>query len=108
MVRLNALRSVLFLVATWLLSSSFLWAGESIISKVSDSSGNFCHLKFPAIRNRPFIRIVQSLKIRARATLSTSTDPATMILWERRRSFAKGITIVSIGCAKCLRASDTI
>ena len=50
MVRLEALRSMLFLAGTLLLSSSLLWAAEGIISKVSDSSGNFCHLKFPAIR----------------------------------------------------------
>ena len=50
MVRLKALRIVLFLAGTLLLSSSLLGAAESIISKVSDSSGNYCHLKFPAIK----------------------------------------------------------
>jgi hypothetical protein len=33
------------------LSESFAWAGEAFISKVPDSSGSFCHLKFPAIRD---------------------------------------------------------
>src|SRR5438445_13860961 len=50
MVRLKALRSMLFLVPTFLLSSSLLWAAEGIIAKVADSSGTFCHLRFPAIR----------------------------------------------------------
>ena len=50
MIRLKAFRSALFLAGTLLLISPLLWAAEGIISKVSDPSGNFCHLKFPAIR----------------------------------------------------------
>jgi hypothetical protein len=50
MVRLKALRSMLFLAATLLVDSSFLWAAEGIIAKVADSSGAFCYLRFPAIR----------------------------------------------------------
>lgn len=33
-----------------LLSSSLLWAAEAIISKVPDGSGEFCHLRFPAMK----------------------------------------------------------
>jgi hypothetical protein len=50
MVRRKALHSVLFLAGTLQLSNSILWAAEAIISKVPDSSGTYCHLKFPAIR----------------------------------------------------------
>jgi hypothetical protein len=50
MVQLNALSSILFLAAALLLGSSFLWAAEGIIAKVPDSSGAFCYLRFPAIR----------------------------------------------------------
>ena len=32
------------------LCSSVAWTAEGIISKVPDSSGTFCNLKFPAIR----------------------------------------------------------
>lgn len=62
MVRTKAFGSVLFLVGILLLSSSLLWAAEGVIAKVSDSSGNFCHLQFPAIReetlqwNRPVLK----------------------------------------------------
>jgi hypothetical protein len=54
--------SALFLVGILMLSSSILWAAEGIISKAPDSSGTFCHLRFPAIReetlygNRPVLK----------------------------------------------------
>jgi hypothetical protein len=51
MVGLKGLRSVIFFAEVFLLSGSFVWAGEVVISKVSDPSGSFCHLKFPAIRD---------------------------------------------------------
>jgi hypothetical protein len=51
MLGLRIVRLVLFVVAlAFLLSGSLLWAGESIVSKVADPSGSFCHLKFPAIK----------------------------------------------------------
>jgi hypothetical protein len=50
MVGLKRLRSVIFFAEVLLLSGSFAWAGEVVISKVADSSGSFCHLKFSAIR----------------------------------------------------------
>ncbi|TMA07032.1 MAG: hypothetical protein E6J89_17135, partial [Deltaproteobacteria bacterium] len=50
MVQLKALRSMLFLAVALLLGSPLLWAAEGIISKVADSSGAFCRLKFPAIK----------------------------------------------------------
>jgi hypothetical protein len=50
MVGFMTFRLALFLAATWLLASSLLWAADAFISKVSDSSGNYCHLRFPAIR----------------------------------------------------------
>jgi hypothetical protein len=50
MVRCIPLRAGLFLAGAFLLSNSLLWAAEGIISKVADPAGNFCHLKFPAIR----------------------------------------------------------
>jgi hypothetical protein len=51
MARLKALYSTLFLTGTLvLLYSPSLGAAEGIISKVADSSGQYCHLKFPAIK----------------------------------------------------------
>jgi len=50
MVRLKRLRLVLRLGTILLLNNSLLWAAESVISKVPDSTGKFCHLKFPAIK----------------------------------------------------------
>src|SRR5262245_13084999 len=51
MIRLKGLCSVLFLTVTLVvLCSSVAWTAEGIISKVPDSSGTFCNLKFPAIR----------------------------------------------------------
>ena len=50
MVQLSRFRWLLRFAAISLLDSSLLVAGESIISKVPDSTGKFCHLKFPAIK----------------------------------------------------------
>jgi hypothetical protein len=50
MVPLKALRSMLLLAATSLLGSTLLWAADGIITKVPGSSGTFCYLRFPAIR----------------------------------------------------------
>jgi hypothetical protein len=51
MTHLKELYSILLLAGTCvMLFSSYLWAAEGIISKVSDSSGTFCNLKFPAIK----------------------------------------------------------
>jgi hypothetical protein len=44
----KGLTSAIFLL---LLSESFVGAAETVISKVPDRSGTFCHLKFPAIRD---------------------------------------------------------
>jgi hypothetical protein len=58
----KARRALLFLVETALLSSAPLWAAEGIILKTPDATGNYCHLKFPAIRedtlfgNRPMLK----------------------------------------------------
>jgi hypothetical protein len=49
MVGLKGLRPLMFFAGVFLLSGSLL-AGEGVISKVSDPSGSFCHLKFPAVR----------------------------------------------------------
>jgi hypothetical protein len=50
MVGLKGLRSVIFFAEVFLLSGSFVWAGEVVISKVPDPSGSLCNLKFSAIR----------------------------------------------------------
>jgi hypothetical protein len=51
MTQLKELYSTLFLAGTFvMLFSSYLWAADGIISKVPDSSGTFCNLKFPAIK----------------------------------------------------------
>jgi hypothetical protein len=54
MIPLNAFRSAVFLAAALVPSSSFLWAAEVIISRVPDASGNYCHLRFAAIRQETF------------------------------------------------------
>jgi hypothetical protein len=51
MARLKGLCLSLFLTATLVgLWSSALWAAEGIISRAPDSSGIYCNLKFPAIK----------------------------------------------------------
>ena len=50
MVRLRAIIMTLFLLETFLLTNSVLWAAQGIIAKVPEPSGTYCHLKFPAIR----------------------------------------------------------
>ena len=50
MTSLNAVRFTPVLAAALVLSSSILWAAEVIVSRVPDSSGNYCHVRFPAIR----------------------------------------------------------
>jgi hypothetical protein len=50
MVQLERFRRMLPLTAILLLDSSLLSAGESVISKVPNQTGEFCHLKFPAIK----------------------------------------------------------
>jgi hypothetical protein len=77
-VQLETFRRVLPLAAILLLDSSLLGAGESVISKVPDSTGKFCHLKFPAIKEGRFIGIVPFLRIRPKVTSSTSTVRAVM------------------------------
>ena len=63
MARLKGLCSMLFLTGTLVvLWSSILWSAEGIISKAPDSSGIYCNLKFPAIKedtltsNRPQLK----------------------------------------------------
>lgn len=50
MVERKGLRFVEFLTGVFLLCGSLVWAGDAVISRVPDSSGSFCHLRFPAIR----------------------------------------------------------
>jgi hypothetical protein len=51
MARMKGLCSMLFLTGTLVvLFNSFLWAAEGIISRAPDSSGIYCNLKFPAIK----------------------------------------------------------
>jgi hypothetical protein len=62
MLRPTVFKLVLCLTATFLLGTCLVWAADGIISKVPDSTGKFCHLKFPAIRqdtlswNRPVLK----------------------------------------------------
>jgi hypothetical protein len=50
MVELKGLRLVEFFAGVFLLGGSFVWAGDTVLSRVPDPSGSFCHLRFPAIR----------------------------------------------------------
>lgn len=45
----KALTASLLLVDMFSAMTFPLWAAEGIISKVPDSTGTYCHLKFPAI-----------------------------------------------------------
>ena len=63
MAQSNGLCSTLFLTGTLVvLFGSVSWGAEGIISKVPDSSGMYCNLKFPAIKedtlssNRPVLK----------------------------------------------------
>ena len=53
---------ILLLTGTITSSSSVLWAAEGVIYRSPDATGQFCHLKFPAIReetlswNRPVLK----------------------------------------------------
>src|SRR5262245_14679518 len=43
-------RILIWLLAILLLDSSLVLAAESVIYKVPDATGKFCHLRFPAIK----------------------------------------------------------
>ena len=47
---LRWIRSCLVLNGTMALFSSVLWAAEGVIYRNPDAAGEYCHLKFPAIR----------------------------------------------------------
>jgi hypothetical protein len=47
--RRNALLAALFLFESLSLPSTLVWAAEGIISRVPDSTGTYCNLKFPGI-----------------------------------------------------------
>ena len=50
MFRLKALSTAWIVLKLGLLFSDSSWAAEGFISKVPDSTGKYCHLRFPAIR----------------------------------------------------------
>jgi hypothetical protein len=49
MAHLKTLTTSVFLLQSLSLPSNVIWAAEGIISRVSDPTGTYCHLKFPAI-----------------------------------------------------------
>ena len=49
MKRINLLLSVVFLLGALASSDAPVWGAEGVISKVAAPSGDYCHLKFPAI-----------------------------------------------------------
>ena len=59
---LRRIRSILLLTGSMTLFSSVLWASDGVIYRNPDASGQFCHLRFPAIReetlssNRPMLK----------------------------------------------------
>jgi hypothetical protein len=69
MAGLKSPRSVNFFAAIVLLCGSSGWAGETVISRVPDPSGSFCHIRFPAIRedtlfsNQPILKDVSESDI---------------------------------------------
>ena len=50
MIHLRRIRSCLVLTGTMALFSSVLWAAEGVIYRSPDTTGTYCHLKFPAIK----------------------------------------------------------
>ena len=59
---LRRIRSILLLTGSMTLFSSLLWAADGVIYRNPDATGQFCHLRFPAIReetlssNRPMLK----------------------------------------------------
>ncbi len=47
---LRRIRSILLLTGSMTLFSSLLWAADGVIYRNPDATGQFCHLRFPAIR----------------------------------------------------------
>ena len=62
MSRFKAVPAILFLFEILRPPIAVLWAAEGFISRVPDSTGTYCHLKFPAITedtlfsNRPVLK----------------------------------------------------
>ena len=49
MFKVKPLRTIETVAGVFLLCGSLVWADDGVISRVSDPSGSFCHLRFPAI-----------------------------------------------------------
>ena len=76
MAQRNGLCSTLFLTGTLVvLFGSVSWGAEGIISKVPDSSGMYCNLKFPAIKEDTLTSNRPLSKIQAKTILSTFYGP---------------------------------
>ncbi|TAK03414.1 hypothetical protein EPO44_07330 [bacterium] len=50
MKSIKVLLSILLLAGTLPLNVAPVWGAEGVITKVEAASGNYCHMKFPAIR----------------------------------------------------------
>jgi hypothetical protein len=50
MKKIKVLLSLLLLLGTFSLRDLPAWAAQGVIYRSSEPSGNYCHLKFPAIR----------------------------------------------------------
>ncbi len=50
MKRIKPLLSFVFVSGILALSAEPIWGAEGVITEVEAASGNYCHMKFPAIR----------------------------------------------------------
>ncbi len=62
MKSIHTFLAVLFLTGVWGLSAAPVEGAEGIISKVAAPQGNYCHLKFPAIREETLFSDHPALK----------------------------------------------
>ena len=86
MAQRNGLCSTLFLTGTLVvLFGSVSWGAEGIISKVPDSSGMYCNLKFPAIKEDTLSSNRPVLKDPSENDIVDSMGLATMTRWGKTK-----------------------
>ncbi len=80
MKRMNLLLAMLFSSGPFALSIVPVWGAEGVISKVAAAPPNYCHMKFPAIREETLGSDRPVLKDRGSGDIIDFYGHATMIL----------------------------
>lgn len=83
MNRLKAIAALPLIVGALDFFAATSWSAEAFVLKVADPSGQYCHLKFPAITEDTLFSDRRCSKARATAISSTFTDPATTTRWAK-------------------------